>query len=295
MQIYIVPEEQHNIYEKLLPQDLAADVSSGRLLLIGAVSDEGDQICGVLLADPSESLWELSYIYVVPACRRLGIGTAMLRLLKLAAHGLQAEEITAAYALLADESGDADVFRAFFEKNGCPVIQTEEAYTVTLHNIGRNLTSASAQGRIQSLSSVPAKRWNDFRERLRELKEAQEPDENASDNLPVYLDPGAKTLYEADISYICMDQKGAVEGCILFSKREDGLLLSYLCLLSDSLSNGPKLMNLITAAWEGIADKHGENTKIYVNTGNRISNKLFLKLSGSGGMLVKKEIVRQIL
>lgn len=290
MQIYIVSEEQYEIYSKALPDDIGEKLLDDELILIGAVDEEDNSICGALACDVTGSEWEIVYIYVKEDRRREEIASSMLILLDVTAMGLLAERVIVTYTKREDKDIDLDYF---FEAMLCDISSKNEVYKVEVKTLGEKLlkmVKSSSNTSVVPLSSVSGRRWNMLRNRIVEKgSNYTDPEDETSQ---IYMDPVDMDLYDKDCSFLYIDKDDTSAGCILISKKEQGVLLDYLCMLEEGVSAQKALMHLFVSAFKAVEDKFGEDTQLFANTQNKTSKELLSKIADGAEELYAMSIER---
>ncbi len=287
IQVYVVPNEIRYIYLEHVPREIAAEDP----MVIGAIDDETMEACGVLCAKLSGNEVELLYIDVDEDRRRSGIGGRMLGLLKVVASGMNADGIAVNYLKTSRGPDDKmEAFEGFLSKHSFSGGDAGKLLRVPMKVMAGKLSAKikpKPPAMIVSLTKAPTRMWNALRERIREKGIAYD-DAGGYDkpDASVFMDPGSIDAYDKDISFIYADKTGRPAGCILLTPHGDGVLLSYLCMLAESVESQKALMGLFTNTFVASIKKYGKDVVLYSNTQNHVSEAIFGKLSGGNEEIV---------
>ena len=305
VKVHIVPKNQKEIYLTMLPEDIL----SRDLMLVGAYDDETGEIAGVLAACAYGGEMEILYIAVTKKHLRRGIGSAMVETLVTGARAMLMESITVKYVKkLETEKQIAkteDLSRAldpFLEKNGFHSVEASRVYAIKLirlrHNFSKPEEALSLPFNIQPLKSVTETKWNLLRERIRHVGETyakKDPDSQGSeDKGPLYMDPGSVDSYDKDVSCLYVNANGEPAGCLLLSKRLDGVYMDYLCMLDDDMQSKKAMISMFEFSYRETIYVYDVACIFYVNTANKSSNDLFSKLAGESKKLYGTAVERII-
>ena len=291
VKVHIVPRNQKEKYMSLIPPELL----QRDLTLIGAYDDVSGEIVGALAAHAYEGEMEVAYIVVTKSHLRQGIGSAMLNMLVTMSQALLADRITASYVKkledkkqiekTVDYSRPLDVF---FEKNGFSMRDSSQVYAVKIVKLGRNLPDVGklpTPAKIVPLREITDTKWNLLRERLHAEGEAHalqnEVQSDGEDFEPIFLDPGDMKRYDRNVSCLYYNGKGEVAGCLLMSKRLDGVYMDYFCLLDKDMVSKKAMVAMFDYAYQETVNVHDVAVIFYVNTANKASDNIFSKLAGA--------------
>ncbi len=294
MNIYMVSDEDRAELLSMLPADVAEE---DPVLLCAARNEEGEvRPMGVLAATIISNTWHLSYVAVEKEFRRQGIGRALVSSLIDMARGALADGISLEYHLDPDADCAADLF---FDALGFREILRSNVYCIPILSIGEGLKSSvkkRPKGHFSSLAEIPARRWEELRRKLIVSGEAY----SASPDTPVFeqrvfIDPGQRGLYDEEISSVLLTDSGSVGGCILISRRDEGIVVDYLCSMTNETESVKGLAGILCISYVKALKKYGDDCLIFVNTQNTMSKQLFLKLAGGNeklyGVAVEREII----
>ena len=289
IRIHIVPRNQKDLYMAMLPPDFL----SRELLLVGAYDDVSGQIAGVLAAFSYESQLEIGYIAVTRSHLRQGIGSGMLEMLMTMAQAMLVESVTACYVMRNEDikkrmqaDDPSRYLDFFFEKNGFRKTDTSEVYAIKIVKLGRNLPTPGvlpAPAKIVPMREVTETKWNLLRESIK--KKAEEHADVVQNEGTIYMDPGDFRRYDKDVSCLYFNVKGEPAGCLLISKRLDGIYMDYFCMLDQDIPSKKAMVSMFDFAYQEAVNVHDVAVIFYVNTANKASDNIFSKLAGASKRL----------
>ena len=211
-------------------------------IFIGAIDDDTNTACGVLVAKEQADLTlEITYIYVAEEWRNKGAGTALIDTLREVADSLEAERIACTNVRGNDEDEVADLLEdCDFVKD---TEQTFPIYRVNLADIElKDSVKSGKAGMLVSLKDITDKEWTDLSKEWAE----QSGDEMCLDALKF-----PKENYNGEKSVISLGKKGKVNGIFLLSGKEGDYSLEAFGALGDDvpLVTVSILQNLQNKLW----------------------------------------------
>ena len=240
-------------------------------ICVGALS--GEELHGILTArSMQKGNFNITFLHVDESLRRQGTAQDMLRLLCQTVRVLGAEALTMSFFV---EDKD-DALLPFAEKNGFKRTVRSGVITVPLSAVSialDKLKSKEYPGEIIPLSKVTEAKWKEFRERLLEIKD----DAAGEKTNDLYMDPGSKSSYNKDISFLSYDKKKIPTGGIFMREDEGFLVLDYL--ISLKRSDAVLTMNLVRTACEALEERYSE-IKIKMHAFSPEAKKLAVNLLG---------------
>ena len=281
IQVAFVQQNERAFYLSSVPEE----VRKSDPVLIGAVDTEENFVCGVLAATLFEDAWEISYIQVADDYQGQGIAGRMIRMLKLMLSTMGIDTVYADYVLHGEKEESVAALDHILDREGFFISGNSSIYKVPvcepLSRISDKITP-NPPATILSLARVSGKVWRAFRERLMLVGTDYDTEGQIKQyERSVYMDPGDIAEYDPNTSLIYMDASGRPSGCLLFSPKEDeGVRLSYLCMLEDTMAAKKALMSLFYTGFRAVAESYGEDTILTVNPQNRVSEQILTKLSG---------------
>jgi len=285
MNIFLVSDEERPAVMDMLPEDVAEEEP---VLLCAAEEVEGElRTVGILSATMDGNSWYITHIAVEKDMRRQGIGRALVSGLIDMARGSLADGICLEYCL--DPNADP-VADAFFDALKFTEVQRSNIYSIPVLYIGsrlQNLLADIPEGNYTCLKDIPGRLWAQLRQDLTALGEDYTPSPKTPlKKQMLYIDPGDRRLYDGDISSVFLAKNGRVGGCILMSERKQGISVDYVCtLLDDTLEYSGALTGIFWLSYQQILEKYGDNVRLFANTQNDMSERLFLKFAAG-----KKEV-----
>ena len=263
-------------YREAIPES----VFSKNIML--TVAEEDGTMVGLLAASASKNNdLHIRYIIVTNDHKRKGTGRAMIAYTRQVAAAMGLSRIMA-YYVRDDDTADMD---GFFTAIGFT-----EAESGALYNINISLSAEVlddhrdeiAGYKVITLSASTNAQYNRIRDGLKKLRDRSQPGQR-----DIYLDPGDKSRYRDDISFIAYDKSDVPKGVILFRDTDMGVVLEYLCVFSQN--GGPCMLALLAAAGTYIMDNwsvkdtnkpmyfHGYNSAVF-----GIAKKLGLRCKNAG-------------
>ncbi len=278
---------------------VSADIQKKADLLIGAVDEETDTACGLLMAeaDSGHSL-TIRFIYVEPEWRNRGAGYEMVRFLEEVAEELGVSEINCTQTKLFNDesSADVDLISALLYDCGFYDISTEDCiYSVNVSDLiesehtenkggieknpHNELSYTKARHKICHLSKISKKKWQSV---VKDYYEYMTPNDGRD---PYEI--GSRDQYDADLSIFSFDEEGNCTGVLLVQSDEDKSLLSeYRAMNRDLLSA------ITTEAISAVRYISLPDDTVYMSIISDNSRDLFSNITGGKGRKVG-EILRQ--
>lgn len=294
MDIFLVSDENRREILSVLPDDAAGE---DPVLLCAAMDEDGEKRpVGVLAATITGNSWYISYIAVEREHRREGIGRALLSSLVNMARGALADEISLEYNL--DPNADSEI-DLFFDAMGFKEVLRSNVYSIPILCFGEELKKSVKKipkGNFSSLAEIPGRLWEEMRRRLIAAGESYSP----GSDIPVFeqrvfIDPGKRGLYDKEVSSVFLTDSGSIGGCMLISGRDGGIVVNYLCSMLNDTESLKGMVGLFFISYEKALQKYGKDCKIFVNTQNTMSKRLFLKFTGGKeelyGVAVERELI----
>ena len=263
-------------YREAIPES----VFSKNIML--TVAEEDGTMVGLLAASASKNNdLHIRYIIVTNDHKRKGTGRAMIAYTRQVAAAMGLSRILANY-VKDSETADLD---SFFEATGFNKTESGGLYTIDISLSAETLDDHRdeiAEYRIITLSTATNAQYNMIRDGLKKLRDKSTPDQR-----DIYLDPGDRSRYRGDISFIAYDKDNRPRGIILFRDTDMGVVLEYICVFAKN--SGPCMLALLAAAGSYVLDNwsvketnkkmyfHGYNSAIY-----GIAKKLGLRCKKAG-------------
>ena len=283
MNIFLVSDEERAAVMDMLPEGVAEEEP---VLFCATEEVEGElRTVGILSATMEGNSWYITHIAVEKDMRRKGIGRALVSGLVNMARGSLADEICLEYCLDPNADPAAD---AFFDALKFTEVQRSNIYSIPVLYV---------ESRLQNLlADIPGSLWAQLRQDLTALGEGYTPSPKTPlKNQMLYIDPGDRRRYDGEISSVFLAKNGNVGGCILMSERKQGISVDYVCtLLDDTLEYSGALTGIFWLSYQKILEKYGDNVKLFANTQNVMSERLFLKFAAGKkavyGVSVEREM-----
>ncbi len=274
-------------YEQYIPE---AFLHKEELLGVVCLDDEaGDALMGVAVAEPSEDVLNILWLYVLPEYRRLGAGSLMLQGLSEMAEAAHLRAVDVYYHSTAGtteeasiETDDPDiperelykVWRELRENEGIDAFLLDNGYVVMREHPIMTFTLSD----IISSDYVASHNKNKDRKDLKayeyiSLEDISPADEEVMrSGLKAEGYPDYTYVCRRDVSYICK-KAGNVLGCILVGDDPDEETLTVMILISfvpDPLCTA----KLIIGAGDSILKKFPPEYKVSFVVANDSSLKL---------------------
>ncbi len=293
MNIFMVSDEERDAVIDMLPEGVAEEEP---VLFCAAEEEDGSlRPVGILSEVIDGNSWYITHIAVEKDMRRQGIGRALVSALIDMARGSLADEICLEYNLDPQAHSAAD---AFFDELGFAEVQRSNLYSIPVIYIEdrlQKLLKNTPEGNFKCLKDIPGKLWEQFRSALTTLGEDYSPPKKVPvKKQMLYIDPGNRARYDGEISSVYFDKNGNVDGCILMSKRDQGIAVDYVCTLSDDMESSGMLTGIFWLSYQNILEKYGDEISLFVNTQNDMSERLFLKLAAGKEMIYGVAVEREM-
>ncbi len=271
MDVFLVPDEQREGFEELLPIDLILLEP----ILIGAV--EGKKVCGMMAVSVTKYEWHIEYIFVGEEFRHRGIATEMVQFAIMQATSVGGRNFSVEF-LHHDDSEAEDGLVKFFDTFGFTDASEGGIYTIKLSDVNiKVIGGQKPDSYLIPLPRVSEKQWSSLinaiqgmadeqEEELSDDSEIEVDDEENEENFcsNIYIELLAEDMYMLDESFIYLDYNGKAQGCILMKEVEEDTQVDYL-FSKGGVSGYNILCKLIAAAFSRCYIRFGAEKKIYVN------------------------------
>ena len=247
MTITILRDEDKIQLAGVVPDELMEESN----MAVCALSE--DELCGVMLTKAVRSdTWDVTYAYVLPAWKRQGVATDMLRLIVTVAKAVGVGALTLS---LFEDDDERDI-RSFAEANGFEMINESPVLSASLSSIeialGKKLDSKITDGNVVRLKHVSGSAYGKLLDKLGELRH-EKKDRASAD---YYMIPKNRSFYDADVSAVALDEDGEICGILLMREETDFVSVDYMCSLKPE---DPRIaMSLLKNACDWTCDKYNE-------------------------------------
>lgn len=218
-------------YEQYIPE---AFLHKKELLGTVCLDDEDDALMGVAVAEPSDTVLNILWLYVLPEYRRLGAGSLMLQGLAEMAEAAHLSAVDVYYHSDADEEpAESDEPDAPDDPGETDLFFLENGYVVMRENPIKSFTLDA----IISSDYVASHNKNKDRKELKAYECISMEDISPEDeqlvisNLKSQGYPDYTYVCRRDISFVCK-KEGTVLGCMLVTDDPDEQTLTIMLLIS---------------------------------------------------------------
>ena len=271
-----VTDRNKEAYLSQIPEHVQKEAS----LMLGVQTDE-DVACGVMALEAKDEFLFINYVYVAEKYRSRGALKAMIDLAEKIGVANGFLMMASSYSL----SSDLEIYDNSLLKLGFSTLESGsegKLFKVPFGVLITNIPEKKIVEEVMYFSDMTTRRFEKLRIYMEQLLSGE-----SVETVPILRE---KTYYDGNLSVAVFDADEKLKGCILSTVNSDKeITIEYVF----SKGNHPKSL---ISMFQAIANKakriFSEDTPVYIQADNLVSESLVHKLGGEQAVEVAKVITR---
>lgn len=271
-----ITDKNKDAYLSQIPEHVQKEAS----LMLGVQTDE-DVACGVMALEAKDEFLFINYVYVAEKYRSRGALKAMIDLAEKIGVANGFLMMASSYSL----SSDLEIYDNSLLKLGFSKLESGsegKLFKVPFGVLITNIPEKKIVEEVMYFSDMTTRRFEKLRIFMEQLLLGE-----SVETVPILRE---KTYYDGNLSVAVFDDDEKLKGCILSTVNSDKeITIEYVF----SKGNHPKSL---ISMFQAIANKakriFSEDTPVYIQADNLVSESLVHKLGGEQAVEVAKVITR---